>query len=53
MNYLIKTLEFFTYFQFKQELEELKREYYVTGYTVEPQKNKAKVRLVKKENKDA
>lgn len=49
MNNITKTLDYFNKNQFEQELKELKKNYYVTGYTIETQKNKAVVRLVKKE----
>ena len=48
MNYLTKKVDYFTYQQFLNELEELKKKYYVVGYTVRSQENIATVQLVEK-----
>ena len=45
-NYLTKKVVYFTYPQFLNELEELKKKYYVIGYTVKSQENAADVRKV-------
>lgn len=47
-NYLTKKVIYITYQQFLNELEELKKKYYVIGYTVKPQENTADVQLVEK-----
>ena len=47
-NYLTKKVAYFTYQQFLNELEELKKKYYVIGYTVKSQENAADVQLVKR-----
>lgn len=47
-NYLTKKVAYFTYHQFLNELEELKKKYYVVGYTVKSQENVADVQLVEK-----
>ena len=47
-NYLTKKVIYFTYQQFLNELEELKKKYYVIGYTVKSQENVADVQLVEK-----
>lgn len=48
MNYLIKKIDYFNYQQFSNELEELKKKFYVIGYTVKSQENIATVQLVEK-----
>ena len=50
-NYLTKKVAYFTYRQFLNELEELKKKYYVIGYTVNSQENAADVQLVEKQSK--
>lgn len=47
-NYLTKKVVYFNYQQFLKELEELKKKYYVIGYTVKSQENTADVQLVEK-----
>lgn len=47
-NYLTKKVSYFTYQQLLNELEELKKKYYVIGYTVKSQENVADVQLVEK-----
>lgn len=47
-NYLTKKVVYFSYQQFLNELEELKKKYYVIGYTVKSQENTADVQLVEK-----
>lgn len=47
-NYLTKKVAYFNYQQFLNELEELKKKYYVIGYTVKSQENVADVQLVEK-----
>lgn len=47
-NYLTKKVAYFTYQQLLNELEELKKKYYVIGYTVKSQENVADVQLVEK-----
>lgn len=47
-NYLTKKVIYLTYQQFFNELEELKKKYYVIGYTVKSQENTADVQLVEK-----
>jgi hypothetical protein len=47
-NYLTKKVIYITYHQFLNELEELKKKYYVIGYTVKSQENVADVQLVEK-----
>lgn len=47
-NHLIKKVIYITYQQFLNELEELKKKYYVIGYTVKSQENVADVQLVEK-----
>ena len=47
-NYLTKKVSYFTYQQLLNELEELKKKYYVIGYTVKSQENTADVQLVEK-----
>ncbi len=47
-NYLTKKVSYFTYQQFLNELAELKKKYYVIGYTVKSQENVADVQLVEK-----
>jgi hypothetical protein len=47
-NYLTKKVDCFTYQQFLNELAELKKKYYVIGYTVKSQENTADVQLVEK-----
>ena len=47
-NYLTKKVVYFTYQQFLNELAELKKKYYVIGYTVKSQENAADVQLVKR-----
>lgn len=47
-NYLTKKVVYFNYHQFLNELKELKKKYYVIGYTVKSQKNTADVQLVKR-----
>lgn len=48
-GYIIKEIDYFTYEQFINELEELKKGYYVIGYFVDVQKETATVKLFKKE----
>lgn len=50
-NYLTKKVVYFTYHQFLNELAELKKKYYVIGYTVKSQENTADVQLVEKQTK--
>lgn len=50
-NYLTKKVAYFTHQQFLNELAELKKKYYVIGYTVKSQENTADVQLVEKEMK--
>lgn len=50
-NYMIKKVIYITYQQFLNELEELKKKYYVIGYTVKSQENVADVQLVEKQTK--
>ena len=50
-NYLTKKVIYITYQQFLNELEELKKKYYVIGYTVKSQENTADVQLVEKQTK--
>ncbi len=45
-NYLTKKVAYFTYQQFLNELAELKKKYYVIGYTIK--ENVADVQLVEK-----
>lgn len=47
-NYLTKKVDYLTYHQFLNELAELKKKYYVIGYTVKSQENVADVQLVEK-----
>lgn len=47
-NYLTKKVVYLTYQQFLNELAELKKKYYVIGYTVKSQENTADVQLVEK-----
>lgn len=47
-NYLTKKVVYLTYQQLLNELEELKKKYYVIGYTVKSQENVADVQLVEK-----
>lgn len=47
-NYLTKKVIYITYHQFLNELAELKKKYYVIGYTVKSQENTADVQLVEK-----
>jgi hypothetical protein len=47
-NYLTKKVAYFTYQQLLNELEELKKKYYVIGYTVKSQENVADVQLVER-----
>ena len=47
-DYIIKNIEYFSYEQFLNELEELKNNYYIVGYTIKSQENTAKVQLVRK-----
>lgn len=47
-NYLTKKVVYFNYHQFLNELAELKKKYYVIGYTVKSQENTADVQLVEK-----
>lgn len=47
-NYLTKKVVYFTYQQFLNELAELKKKYYVIGYTVKSQENTADVQLIEK-----
>ncbi len=47
-NYLTKKVPYFTYQQLLNELEELKKKYYVIGYIVKSQENVADVQLVEK-----
>lgn len=48
-GYMAKTMDYFTYNQFMNELEELKKDYYIIGYHVDTQKERAVVKLFKKE----
>lgn len=48
-GYIIKEMHYFTYGQFINELEELKKDYYIIGYHVDTQKERAVVKLFKKE----
>lgn len=50
-DYEIKKIDYFTYEQFMSELEELKKDYYVIGYFVDPQEETAMVKLVKREGR--
>lgn len=47
-NYLTKKVIYITHQQFLNELAELKKKYYVIGYTVKSQENTADVQLVEK-----
>lgn len=47
-NYLTKKVIYLTYQQFLNELEELKKKYYVIGYIVKSQENTADVQLIEK-----
>ena len=48
-GYEIRKMDYFTYEQFMNELEELKKGYYIIGYFVDPQQETASVKLVKRE----
>ena len=48
-GYIIKKMDYFTYEQFVNELDELKKDYYVIGYFIDPQEETASVKLVKRE----
>lgn len=48
-GYIMKEMHYFTYGQFMNELEELKKDYYIIGYHVDTQKERAVVKLFKKE----
>ena len=48
-GYIMKEMNYFTYEQFMNELEELKKDYYIIGYNVNTQEEKALVQLFKKE----
>lgn len=48
-GYIMKEMNYFTYEQFMSELEELKKDYYIIGYHVDNEKERAVVQLFKKE----
>lgn len=48
-GYEIRKMDYFTYEQFMNELDELKKDYYIIGYFVDPQEETARVKLVKRE----
>lgn len=48
-GYILKEMHYFTYGQFMNELEELKKDYYIIGYHVDIQKERAVVKLFKRE----
>lgn len=48
-GYIMREMDYFTYEQFMNELEELKKEYYIIGYRVDNKKERAVVKLFKKE----
>lgn len=48
-KYIIKEIEFFTDEHFNNEIEELKKDYYVIGYVVNKTDGHAFVSVVKKE----
>lgn len=48
-GYKMIEMNYFTYEQFMNELDELKKDYYIIGYNVNTQEEKALVQLFKKE----
>lgn len=48
-KYITKEVEFFTDEQFYNEIEDLKKEYYVIGYLINKQDGHALVAVVKRE----
>lgn len=51
-KYITKEVNYFTYRTFMNELEELKKDYYIIGYNVKTEESVAVVTLVKREAKN-
>ena len=47
-GYVIKRMEYYTYKQFMNELDEFKKDYYVIGYFANPQEGVVTVKLFDK-----
>lgn len=51
-GYVIKRMEYYTYEQFINELEEFKKDYYIIGYLANPQEGVVTVKLFKRGNEE-